>query len=539
MGDIRGDVVSKAQCPLCHEEGLDKACDNLVTFESGVKYCVAKHGVKFYTKELGHGSVDLSQKCVQNSDKFPVSKVETAGGMIQGEDSLTPIRSISPRTMKFYNYQINRDKKCHIANYCDTAGNTVMQQLRDADKKFPLLGDKNNKGMLYGQWKFTPDERVFITITEGQLDALSIAEVFDCKYPVVSLPQGAGSAASTLLEHAKYLEGFKYIVLAFDSDKPGRDATSACLRLFEPGKIRVAKLPRKDANEMLVAGESAELRQCIYNAVEYIPAPILTGQALLDTLKGYEQKTRKWPWRQANNVINPIFIPGIYTIAAWPGVGKTIVVADIMRSVIREGGKIGVISLEESTPKLLLKLAAMISGVNLREIRDRPLTEAEIEMARSTAESIVTFDHRTYGSDLVTIVDNLPYIAQALKCEFIIFDNLSFAATNLAEDERRGIDKAMLALKDSSTKYNYVLFNICHLNDDSDDFRNCSIRGSRAVHMYSDYEIYLGRDVETEDKNLRNTLTFFVKKDRETGEDTGKSFELKYDSKKKKFVDFF
>lgn len=521
-------IASREQCPKCAEEGRDSAADNLVTFaDTGVKYCVA------CAESKGKGSLPCPNV------KPELTKEMESKGLIAGEDPQRPIRGISPKTMKFYGYQINKEKGVHVANYYDAAGKVVMQQLRDKDKKFPLLGDKSNKGMLYGQWKHTPDERVFITITEGQLDCLSVAEAFDCKYPVVSLPQGAGSARNTLLEHTKYLSGFKYIVLALDGDKPGQDAIKDCLDIFEPGKLRIAKLPRKDANDMLQEGEVAELRKCIYNAVEYIPAPILTGQALLDTLKGYEQKTRKWPWTAANRVIQPIFIPGVYTIAAWPGVGKTIVVADIMRSVIKEGGKVGVISLEESTPKLLLKLAAMISGVNLREIRDRELTDDEIELARDTANSIVTFDHRTYGSDLLTILDNLPYIAQGLKCEFIIFDNLSFAATNLAEDERRGIDKAMLQLKDSSTKYNYVLFNICHLNDDSDDFRSCSIRGSRAVHMYSDYEIYLGRDVETQDTRERNTLEFFVKKDRESGEDTGKSFQLHYDTKKKVFKDFF
>lgn len=529
-------IASKEQCKKCASEGRDSACDNLVTFaDTGVKYCVVcEESMKSQTVA---SSDDTDKECSVTKDVIVCDKLPN--GMINGEDPQRAIRGISPKTMKFYGYQINRDKKCHIANYCDTSGKVVMQQLRTQDKQFPLLGDKNYKGMLYGQWKFTPDERVFITITEGQLDTLSIAECFDCKYPVVSIPQGVGSVKACLEENSKYLEGFKYIVLCLDNDKPGQEAVKECLNIFEPGKLRIVHLPRKDANEMLKAGEVAELRQCIYNAVEYIPAPILTGQQLLDTLKGYEQKTRPWPWTAANRVISPIFIPGVYTIAAWPGVGKTIVVADIMRQVIKEGGKIGVISLEESTPKLLLKLAAMISGVNLREIRDRQLTPAEIELARSTADSIVTFDHKTYGSDLLTILDNLPYIAQALKCEFIIFDNLSFAATNLAEDERRGIDKAMLQLKDSSTKYNYVLFNICHLNDDSDNFRECSIRGSRAVHMYSDYEIYLGRDTETQDTTARNTLNFFIKKDRETGEDTGKSFELKYDTKKKVFKDYF
>lgn len=521
-------VISKEQCPKCAEEDRDSAGDNLVTFDSGVKYCVA-----------GHGSFAIREQRTPSVISPPTFVEKLEGEMLAGEYSCTPIRNVSPTTMHFYGYQINKEEKCHIANYFDETGKPVMQQLRYADKKFPLRGNKQYKNMLYGQWKFTPDERVFITITEGQIDTLSIADCFDCKYPVVSLPQGVGTGRTraTLTEHYRYLNGFKYIVLAFDNDKPGQDAIAECLDIFEPGKIRIAKFPRKDPNEMLQAGEAAELRQCIYNAVAYIPAPILTGQSLLDTLQKYEQKTRPWPWRVANQTIQPIYIPGIYTIAAWPGVGKTVVVADIMRAIVKEKGKIGVISLEESTPKLLLKLTDMITGTTLRQIKDRELTEQEIETARKVANSIVTFDHRTYGSDLETIVENLPYIAQALACEVIIFDNLSFAATNLAEDERRGIDKAMLRLKDSSTKYNYVLFNICHLNDDSEDFRSCSIRGSRAVHMYSDYEIYLGRAVESEDQKERNTLTFYVKKDRESGEDTGKSFMLDYDVKRKCFKD--
>lgn len=522
-------ILLKEACPLCVADGRDSAGDNLVTFESGVKYCVA------CKQTLGVPSAPTTVETPLDN----VNETLKEKGMIEGEFPSTSIRSISSDTYKFYGYTINRDKRCHIANYYNESGEVVMQQLRDAEKNFPLLGDKSHRKMLYGMWKFTPDERVFITITEGQLDALSVAEAFDRKYPVVSLPQGAGSAAEVLSENSKYLSGFKYIVLAFDNDKPGQEAIKSCLDLFPPGKLRIVKWPRKDANEMLMNDEVSEIRKAVYNAVEYIPAPILTGEALLDTLRGYEQKTRKWPWTAANRVISPIYIPGIYTIAAWPGVGKTVVVADIMRAVIKEGGKVGVISLEESTPKLLLKLAAMISGVNLRDIKNRPLTDAEIETARSTANSVVTFDHKTYGSDLATITENLPYIAQALKCEFIIFDNLSFSATNLSDDERRGIDKAMLALKDSSTKYNYVLFNIAHLNDDSNDYKSCSIRGSRAVHMYSDYEIYLGRNVETDDPNDRNTLEFYIKKDRETGEDTGKSFQLRYNTKEKRFLDFF
>ncbi len=516
------DVISKEACPQCQDEGTDTSCDNLVTFSSGVQHC-HRHGTVGKTSAVRE----------QRTDEVTLSRPD----LITGEYPRQPMRGISPKTFEYYGYQINKDKGCHIANYFNDAGQVVMQQLRDKEKNFPLLGDNSNKGMLYGSWLFTPDPRVFITITEGQLDCLSVAEAFDRKYPVVSLPNGASAAASVLQANLKYLNGFKYIALAFDNDKPGQDAINACLKLFEPGKLRIVKWRLKDANDLLKEKGHAEIRNSVYNAVEYLPAPILTGDRLLETLENYEQKTREWPWAAARKVIAPIYIPSIYTIAALPSVGKTVVMADIMRSVIKDGGKIGVISLEESTPKLLLKLADMVLGLKLRNIHNRQLTKDEIESVREVTKSIVTYNHREYGSDLDTIVDNLPYIAQALECEFIIFDNLSFSATGLADDERRGLDKAMLKLKDSSTRYGYTLFNITHLNDGEADFRNATIRGSRGMMMYSDQVIYLGRDVESEDLKERNTLTFYVKKDRESGMDTGKSFQLQYDPVKRRFID--
>ncbi len=519
---MNDEVVSKEQCSDCASEGLDSAGDNLVTFQSGVKYCVARHGTK---------GVDKTTTSVAKVDNIQKATTD----LFDGEYPKNSIRGISPKTFEFYGYQINRQKKCHIANYYNDAGQVVMQQLRDASKQFPLRGDISYNKTLYGSWLFTPDERVFITITEGQLDCLSVAEVFDCKYPVVSLPNGCQSAYKVLQSNMKYLSGFKYIVLAFDSDGPGQDAINQCLKLFEPGKLRITKWVRKDANDHLKEKEHSIIRNLVYNAVEYLPDPILTGEAWLDTMRSFERKTRPWPWAAANNALSPIFIPSIYTIAAWPGVGKTVVVADIMRHAIKLTGKVGVISLEESSQVLLCKLTDMLTGSDLQSVSNRKFTDKEIELCRAATENVVTYDHKTYGSGLETILENLPYIAQSLNCEIIIFDNLSYSATGEGDDERRGIDKAMIKLKDSSTKYGYTLFNVCHLNEDNEDFKKTKVRGSRGVDMYSDQVIYLGRNCEEEDLISRNTLQFYVKKDRATGRDTGKGFELYYNPVTRKF----
>lgn len=535
------EIVSKEQCPECREEGRDSAEDNLTTFRSGVQYCVAGHGTLGVQKD-GQSetkSIDKVAKINQAIEDGKLLIKKSSPDLVEGYFPTHPIRGISPKTFEYYGYQINKEKKLHIANYYNEAGQVVMQQTRDDKKQFYLLGDKSYNNTLYGSWLYTPDERVFITITEGQLDALSISESFDRKYPVVSLPNGASAAEKVIRANQKYLSGFKYVVLAFDGDGPGQEAVNNCLSLFEPGKLRIARFQRKDANEHLKVGEKKEIRDAVYGAVEYIPEPILTGQGLLDTLKDYKSNCKPWPWESVNRVISPIYIPGIYTIAGKPGRGKTVMMGEIMRHVVESGSKIGVISLEESVQKLILKLATALTGHDLRNIRNRALTEEEIELCRFTADNIVTFDHRTYGSKLETIIENLPYIAQSLNCEFVLFDNLSYSATNTEEDERRGIDQAMIKLKDNTTKHNYTLFNVTHLNEDNDDYKKCTIRGSRGISMYSDYIIYLDRDVESSDINIRNKLEFYIKKDRESGFDTGKCFSLKYNPCTRRLEDFY
>lgn len=511
-------------CPVCQEGGKDTAGDNLRVYDSGVQYCVV-HGF------IGH------EKGVKSLTVVKTEKTTDGGPMIEGELMALENRRISRKTCEYYGYEVSKQHQCQIANYFDASGKKVMQQLRNKGKKFPLKGNKEYNKTLYGSWLFTPSENVFITITEGQIDALSIAEVTGCKYPVVSLPNGTKAAREVLLQHKEWLEGFKHIVLAFDNDKPGQEAVEDCLSVFEPGKVRVAKWRRKDASDHLQASEEAEIRKTLFEAAQYLPSPILTGSRLLATLSEYKLKTKPWPWQSVNLVLSPIIIPGIYTIAALPGVGKTVVVGDIIRSVIAAGGKVGVITLEQSVPKLVIKLAATICGLDTKAMANRLPTQKELDLCEPITDNIVTFDHKTYGSSLSTILESLPYMARALDCEYIIFDNLSYAATSIPEDERRGIDQAMVNLKNCCEKYEFTLFNVCHLNDDNPDFTKATIRGSRGVMMYSDYIIHLGRNTESDDENDRNILKFHVKKDRETGMDTGKTVELFYNHESKALED--
>src|ERR1035437_5017490 len=99
-----------------------------------------------------------------------------------------PGRGISKETCEAWGYGWTEvdGNQCHVASYRDEKGKLVAQKIRAKGKQFSIVG--NGKNMpLYGQWRqFTSSKH--IVITEGELDALSMSQAQDNKWPVVSLP---------------------------------------------------------------------------------------------------------------------------------------------------------------------------------------------------------------------------------------------------------------------------------------------------------------------------------------------------------------
>lgn len=504
------------QCPECAAEGKDTACDNLRVYDSGKAFCVARHG-----------NIDLEEQ-----EEIEQPKLDPS--MVSGHYSPLDKRGISKETCEKYGYQVNQEKKCHIANFYDSVGNVVMQKIRYPGKQFEIKGNSSYVNRFYGQHLFTPSDKVYITITEGELDCLSIAEVFNCRYPVVSVPSGAGSATKVVQENLEWLQGFSYVVLALDNDKDGKKATEECLKLLEPGKARVVTWPEgcKDASDLLKAGKNLELRSCIVSATEYIPPSVLTKDALVELLDDYKISTHKWPWEVANKTISHVINPCLYSIVAEPEVGKTKFIHELMYMYIQEGKNVGIVALEETRQNVLLKVTSSITGVDLCSVQNRKYTKEEKDLCRQVADHLAVYDHIRYGSSLFDIVNHVRYMVKVCKCPIIIFDNLSYSVTGEA-DERKAIDKAVKQLHDSTIKYEYTLINVGHLSPD--DFADINtppdvtkIRGSQGVRMYSDYIIGLTRDNLNSNKKARNTLNCWVLKDRPTGKDTGKTFKLCY-----------
>jgi len=89
-----------------------------------------------------------------------------------------------------YGYRIGsyKGQKVQVATYYNDNLEPIGQKVRDKDKNFVSLGHISNR--FFGQHLFKGGKK--LVITEGEIDCLSVSQVFENKYPVVSLPLGAG-----------------------------------------------------------------------------------------------------------------------------------------------------------------------------------------------------------------------------------------------------------------------------------------------------------------------------------------------------------
>lgn len=287
--DYRGDetmsVEKREPCESCGSK------DNLTTHANGSVWC--------YTPN-----------CKSNTErKRPVEEINPA--LLLGSFAPLNARRISQRTCEFFNYQVGVDngQPVHIANYEN------CQQIRTKDKKFYFKG--NTAGItLWGKQKWSGKGKS-IVITEGQIDAMSIAEAQDCKWPVVSLPNGAQSARKALQAELDWLLGYESIILCFDSDDAGKSAVESCVDLFPPGRVKIASLSEKDANDCLTKGKYDELTRITFTAQEYRPDGIVWGDEIdVEELFKKQPRGLSLPYPILDEQIRGLKSGRIYTIYA-------------------------------------------------------------------------------------------------------------------------------------------------------------------------------------------------------------------------------
>ena len=515
--------VRHEPCPKCGSS------DNLARYSDGHAVCFSG-GCNHY--EHGNGQVG------QTAQRKPARSLEMTGVV-----AAIPDRRINQDTARRYGVTVEygvdgKITKHHYPYYDRDTGTATGTKVRIVDNKaFYSTGGFDNAG-LFGQQAFKSGGK-YITVTEGETDAMAVNEMFDGKWPAVSIRSGAAGAAKDIKANLEWLETFDNVVVCFDSDKAGQEAAKSVLNLFTPNKAKNVTLPMKDAGDMLRDRKVQDFVKEWWNAKAYQPDGIVAGSETWDMIiKQADVKSIDYPWSCLNEYTHGFRAKELVTITSGSGMGKSQIVRELEHYLLgATEDNIGILALEEDIPKTALGIMSIEANKQLH--LDKTVTQEEKKgyWDRTMGSGrIYMFDH--WGS---TSEDNLlgriRYMAKGLDCKWIILDHLSIVVSDQDNnDERKAIDSIMTNLRKLVQETGVGLFLVSHLrrpsgskaHEDGGKISLGELRGSAAIAQLSDMVIGLERDQQHADPEIRNTTCVRVLKNRFVGL-TGPACYLYYD----------
>lgn len=528
-------IKSKQPCPDCGSK------DNLAVYTDGT-YCF---GCKVPSKTSEHGEEIIDVSTEPKRDYNFMLK-EIAGLSSSSLDS----RKINKDIAERYGVKIEYDQSTGLPikyYFPYRKGNEIVgYKVRSVlEKDFYAVGSTSGTE-LFGQHLVGEGGKLLI-ITEGEMDALAAYQMLkDCgkNYKVVSIPNGSSSAAAAIKNNIEFLEDFETIMINFDSDKAGQEATKDVVDIFSPGKVKIMTLPEKDANDMILNNhKSVEYLRAIQAAQTYRPDGIVQLADAWDLMwESNSQESIKYPWEGLNEKLYGMRKREIITLTSGSGMGKSAVTRELTHHLLKNTeDNIGVLALEESVSRTAWGVVSVEANLplSIREERFGVSKEDIRKWFNSTIGTgrIFTLDH--FGSTSEnTLLSRVRYMIKSLDCKWVILDHLSIVVSAMEDggDERKTIDSIMTRLRQLVEETGAGLILVSHLRRASGDKGHeqghevslSHLRGSQSIAQLSDAVIALERDQQADDDKLANLTKVRVLKNRYAGL-TGLACSLYYD----------
>ena len=519
----QGTFIQHEACPECGSK------DNLARYSTGQGYCF---GCSYWEAPTGEGRVEAKI----------TTEVTSKMELFTGNSGAIVDRGINADVVKKYGVTLQYGEdgliKKHCYPYHNVDGEHLGNKIRTVDsKEFIYNGSSKDVG-LFGENVFKGGGK-YITVCEGELDAMSVHQMFGNKYASVSLRTGSKGAKNDIKRSLEYLESFDAVVLCFDTDVAGKEAIRSVVDLFSPNKVKVCDLPLKDANEMLLAGNIASFTRAWWDAKSYRPDGIVASEETWDILtEEIRVESVPYPWLGINELTYGFRTGELVTITSGAGMGKSQMVRELEHYLLNATeDNIGVLALEESVKNTTLGVMSIEANKPLHLDLDNTDDEELRGYWEATMGKGRMFMYDHFGS---TSEDNLlskvRYLAKGLDCKWIVLDHLSIVVSDQeVQDERKAIDSIMTKLRQLVQETGIGLFLVSHLrrpmgkgHEEGGQISLSELRGSASIAQLSDMVIGLERNQQADDPRVRNTTIVRVLKNRFSGL-TGPACSLHYD----------
>ena len=458
-------VKHKQPCPLCGGSDPVSVNDN----GSGWCFSCATHLPNYSTAEVQQTDTITDFEVYQRNSRMDNNSTATFNELTDRKISIDTAKKYGVKSTKTADGKIDQHYYPYYNGH-ELAGTKIRKQNKD----FFWTGSSKEVG-LFGENLFKAGGK-FITLVEGECDAMAAYELLGSKWPVVSIKSGAKGGVSDVKHSLEYLESFESVIINFDNDKHGKEAAQEVAKLLTPKKAKIMTLPvdYKDANDMLRQGRHAAYVSAFWEAKVYTPSGVLN---LSDQFEAYqklrsEKKTAiPYPWSGLNKKLEGMRAGELVTLTGGTGLGKSSVTREIEHWLINNTeDNVGVVALEENWGR----------------------TAEGIMLVLSTLEN----DER---KAIDQIMHRLRTMVEETGCGMILVSHLRRVEGNRGHEN--GIETGL-----------------SHL------------RGSQSIAQLSDCVIALERNQQSEDEIEASTTKVRVLKSRYTG-DVGVATNLLYDGK--------
>ena len=468
--------------------------------------------------------------------------------VLEGNFMALTDRKISQATAQKYGVKAVQDLKGqvvkHLYPYYNGHELSATKYRNTISKDFFVSGSYNDTG-LFGQQLFKGGK--YVTITEGECDAMAAYELLGSKWAVVSIKRGAQGAVKDIKESLEFFEEFENVIIAFDNDKAGKEASVKVARLFKPGKARILTLPNgfKDPNDMLRDNKHKDFVEAWWASKVYTPSGVINVSEQREKFHNREKKPSvPYPYEGLNKKLYGLRQGELVTLTGGTGLGKSSVTRELEHHLIKSTtDNVGIIALEEDWRRTIDGILSIEANARLyvdeeREKFSKEELDKMFDILYDGENKNRVWVHSHFGTnDIDDIFTKLRFMIIGCDCKWVVIDHLHMLVSAVHDgDERRAIDSIMTRLRSLVEETGAGIILVSHLRrvDGNKGHENgvevslSHLRGSNSIGQLSDCVIALERNQQADDPDEARTTRLRVLKSRYTG-DVGLAARVIYD----------